>query len=84
MANLNKRLSDLENASGGKGGHMVLYKDPDQPDCYWEKYPFGSLESRGRRYSQAEVQALEDERELVIINFVTEWRSNGERESAAR
>ena len=72
------RLDRLERDTSITGGHVVLYADPDRPDCYWEKYPFGPLESRGKRYSQSEVQALEDERELVIINFVTDWRSNGE------
>ena len=82
MMNKNdKRSTDLENATG-KGGHLAIYQDPEQPDTYWEKYPFGPLESRGKRYSQAEVQALENERELVIINFVTDWRSNGEPRSA--
>jgi len=61
---------------------MVLYADPDQPDLYWENYPFGPLESRGKRYSQAEVQALEAERELVIISFVHNWRPTNERKPA--
>jgi len=83
MMNKNdKRLSDLEAASGKPGGHLAIYRDPDQPDCYWEKYPFGPLETRGKRYSQNDVQALEAERELVIINFVKEWRPSGEHESA--
>jgi hypothetical protein len=82
MKRNDKRLSDLERKTSGKSGHAVLYKDPNQHDCYWENYPFGPPESRGKRYSQAEMQALEEKTELVIINFVTEWRSNGEPKSA--
>ena len=78
MSNVNKRLDDLESRSGGKGGHLAIYQDPEQPGTYWEKYPFGSIESRGKRYSQSNVDVLENERELLVINFVTNWRPDGE------
>ena len=78
MANVNKRLSDLENASGGKGGFAVLYADPDQPGEYTERSPWAR--DSGKRFSEDERQALADKvQTLVIVEYVKDWRPTTER-----
>ena len=76
MTRNNKRLDDLEAASSKPGGHAVLYADPDRPGEYTERNPWGK--DPGKRFSEAEKQDLADRVDLVVIEYVTDWRSYGE------
>ena len=72
MSKNDRRLTDLENASSKPGGHAVLYADPDRPGEYTERNPWGK--DPGKRYTEAEKQDLADQMDLVIIEYVRDWR----------
>ena len=69
------RLDKLEQDTNTKGGHAVLYADPDNPGEYTERSPWSK--DPGKRFSEAEKCALADQFDLVIIEYTREWR-NGE------
>ena len=69
------RLDKLEQDTNTKGGHAVLYADPDQPGEYTENSPFSK--DPGKRFTEAEKQDLADRVDLLIVEYTREWR-NGE------
>ena len=75
MATVNKRLDDLEGSTGSEKGHLVLYARPDQPG-YTERNPFSK--DPGTRYTEKEKQSLADQFDLLIVEYVENWRSYGE------
>ena len=80
MSKNDRRLTDLENASSKPGGHAVLYADPDRPGEYTEHPPMGN--DPGKRYTEAEKRVLADTMELVVVEYVRDWRPSGEDKAA--
>ncbi len=75
MANVNKRLDDLEKAASSKSGYAVLYADPKKPGEYTERSPFSK--DSGKRFNEAEKQELESKVNLTVIEYVRDWRPAG-------
>ena len=71
-----KRLDDLERATGSNLPQKVIFARDDLPGEYTEKSPFG--DDRGQIYNEAEKQALAAEFDLQIIEYTKNWRSYGE------
>ncbi len=65
MKSIDKRLDDLEKASGGKGVLKTIYRDDNRPGEYSEGLPIG--EDRGKLYNEAEKNALALEYDDVMI-----------------
>ena len=78
MKTTNRRLSDLEHASGGKRGYVVLYANPHRLGEYTERSPW--TKNPGKRFTEEEKLALADKvQTLVIVEYVKDWRPTTER-----
>ena len=71
-----KRLTDLEQATGGEKPQKVLFSRDDLPGEYTEKSPFG--DDRGQIYNEAEKQDLDAQFEVLIISYTRDWRGQNE------
>jgi len=67
---INRRLDNLEAAAKPDRGYVVLYCDPDGD--YWDQTI--SAKDR-RRVSEAEKQALELRHNVILVEYVNNWRS---------
>ena len=70
-----KRLDDLERATGSNLPQKVIFSRDDEPG-YTERNPFSK--DAGRHFTEAEKQDLEADFDLQIIEYVSNWRSYGE------
>ena len=70
-----KRLTDLEQATGSEKPQKIIFSRDDEPG-YTERSPFG--DDPGEHWTEDQKQALAAEFDLQIIEYVSNWRSYGE------
>jgi len=72
MATIKARIEDLENATRAPGkGFIVVNIDPEDPGVYWEKFPFGDIETRGKRYTKDDLTGYD---QVIYFEYVKDWR----------
>ena len=70
--NINKRLDNLEGAAKPDRGHVVLWADLDQAGVYWDQ-PLSDPDRR--RISEDDRRALEKRHDVIIVEYVKDWRA---------
>jgi hypothetical protein len=68
--NLKNRVNKLEqNSGGGEQPRFICYK---RDDGYFKD---------GRLYSEAEIEKIGETHELVVVEYVVNWRNEGDKPS---
>ena len=81
MANINQRLTKLEEqATAKRGGVLVFYKQDDGAYIDASQHVFDHSASGidappfVRRYTQAEVDELGQSHQLIVVEYAQNWR----------